>query len=329
MTMSNTIIPHEFRELSLQITDEVSRVIVGQHDVIRYSLIALLADGHLLLEGVPGLGKTMLVRTLGTALQLEFKRVQFTPDLMPADIIGTDMLEISQIGERRFRFHRGPIFTGLLLADEVNRATPKTQSALLEAMQERQVTVGGVTYPLPRPFLVLATQNPIELEGTYPLPEAQLDRFLFKINISYPSADELVQIIDRTTGIETPSANPVVDHAGINAMQTLVRGVPVATPLRQYAADLTVATHPDSATAPAIVKSVVRYGVSPRGAQALILGAKACALIDGRYNAAIEDIRGVAYAALRHRLILNYEAQADGITPDMVIEKVLDAVPAH
>jgi len=324
--MTHTIAPQDFRELAVRIMDEVSRVIVGQQAVIRYSLIALLADGHLLLEGVPGLGKTMLVRTFGATMQLEFKRVQFTPDLMPADIIGTDVLEVAQIGERRFRFHRGPVFSALLLADEINRATPKTQSALLEAMQERQVTVGGVTYPLPRPFLVLATQNPIELEGTYPLPEAQLDRFLFKINISYPSASELVEILNRTTGVETPSANPVVDNAGILAMQTLVRGVPVATPVCHYAANLTVATHPHAPSAPAMVKSTVRYGVSPRGAQALILGAKTSALLDGRYNAAISDIRDVAFAALRHRLILNYEAQADGITPDMVIEEVLGAV---
>lgn len=325
--MTHTIAPQEFRELATHIMDEVSHVIVGQHNVIRYSLIALLADGHLLLEGVPGLGKTMLVRTLGATVQLEFKRVQFTPDLMPADIIGTDVLEITQIGERRFRFHQGPIFTGLLLADEINRATPKTQSALLEAMQEQQVTVGGTTYPLPRPFLVLATQNPIELEGTYPLPEAQLDRFLFKINISYPSASELVEILERTTGIEIPSVKPVVGQADVLAMQTLVRAVPVATPVRQYAANLTVATHPNSPTAPAMVKSAIRYGVSPRGAQALILGAKTSALLNGRYNASISDIREVAFAAMRHRLILNYEAQADGITPDMVIDEVLAAVP--
>jgi MoxR-like ATPase len=325
--MQHTISPQDFQGLTAKIMNEVSRVIVGQHDVIRHTLIALLADGHMLLEGVPGLGKTMLVRTLGAVLQLGFNRVQFTPDLMPADIIGTDVLEESQIGKRGFRFHQGPIFTGLLLADEINRATPKTQSALLEAMQERQVTVSGTTYQLPRPFLVLATQNPIELEGTYPLPEAQLDRFLFKINITYPNADELVDIINRTTGNQIPSASPVVDAGGVIAMQKLIRGVPVATPVRYYAANLTVATHPQSSTAPQIVNSAVRYGVSPRGAQSLILGAKACALIDGRYNAALNDVRTVAYAAMRHRLILTYEAQADGITPDMVIEEVLAAVP--
>ncbi|TFG70688.1 MAG: MoxR family ATPase [Anaerolineales bacterium] len=325
--MTHTIAPQEFRELAARIMDEVSHVIVGQVSVVRYSLIALLADGHLLLEGVPGLGKTMLVRTLGAALQLDFKRVQFTPDLMPADIIGTDMLEITDTGNRRFRFHQGPVFTGLLLADEINRATPKTQSALLEAMQEHQVTVGGTTYPLPRPFLVLATQNPIELEGTYPLPEAQLDRFLFKINISYPSSGDLVEILNRTTGVETPSVTPVADQADILGMQTLVRSVPVATPVRQYAANLTVATHPDAPAAPEIVKKAVRYGASPRGAQALMLGAKTLALLNGRYNAAISDIREVAFAALRHRLILNYEAQAEGITADRIIEEVLAEVP--
>ncbi len=325
--MTYTIAPQEFRELAARIMDEVSHVIVGQVSVVRYSLIALLADGHLLLEGVPGLGKTMLVRTLGEALQLDFKRVQFTPDLMPADIVGTDMLEITDTGNRRFRFHQGPVFTGLLLADEINRATPKTQSALLEAMQEHQVTVGGTTYPLPRPFLVLATQNPIELEGTYPLPEAQLDRFLFKINISYPSAGDLVEILNRTTGLETPLVTPVANQADIVAMQTLVRSVPVATPVRQYAANLTVATHPDAPSAPEIVKHAVRYGASPRGAQALMLGAKTLALLNGRYNAAMSDIREVALAALRHRMILNYEAQAEGLTADRIIEEVLTVVP--
>jgi MoxR-like ATPase len=327
MSVSKTIIPQEFHELTTCILREVSRVMVGQHDVIRYTMMALLADGHLLLEGVPGLGKTMLVRTLGEVLRLQFKRVQFTPDLMPADIIGTDILEVSQTDGRGFRFHPGPVFTQFLLADEINRATPKTQSALLEAMQERQVTAGGVTHPLPNPFLVLATQNPIELEGTYPLPEAQLDRFLFKINIGYPTASELEEIIERTTGINMPSVKSIVDDAGILAMQNLVRGVPVASPVRRYAANLTVATHPQSPAAPPVVNGSVRYGASPRGSQALILGAKASALMEGRYNAAIADVREVAYAALRHRLILTYEAQADGVTPDKVIAEILSAVP--
>jgi MoxR-like ATPase len=325
--MTSELSPSQFRDLAASIEAEVARVIVGQREVVRHTLIALLANGHLLLEGLPGLGKTMLVRTLASTLQLDFSRVQFTPDLMPADIIGTDILEVTDTGERRFRFHRGPVFTNLLLADEINRATPKTQSALLEAMQERQVSMGGTTYTLAQPFLVLATQNPIELEGTYPLPEAQLDRFLFKINVGYPSADELVEIMARTTGADTPDARPVAEGATVLAMQALVRGVPVATPVSAYAAKVTVATHPDSPDAPEIARRAVRYGASPRGAQALILAGKVAALLAGRYNVALEDVRAVAPAALRHRLILTYEAEADGITPDAVIAAVLDAVP--
>jgi len=321
-----TLSPSQFRDLATRLEAEIGRVIVGQRDVVRHTLIALLADGHLLLEGLPGLGKTMLVRTLASALSLDFARVQFTPDLMPADIIGTDMLEMTDTGQRRFRFHRGPIFTHLLLADEVNRATPKTQSALLEAMQERQVSMGGTTYPLEPPFLVLATQNPIELEGTYPLPEAQLDRFLFKINVGYPSAEELIEIMARTTGSHMPVIDPVADRDTVLAMQALARDVPVATPVSAYAAQITVATHPDSPTAPDLVRRAVRYGASPRGAQALILGAKVTALLAGRYNAALEDIHAVAPAALRHRLIRTYEAEAEGIQADDVIAAVLKAV---
>ncbi|MEJ5309207.1 MAG: MoxR family ATPase [Anaerolineae bacterium] len=325
--MTTELSPSQFRDVAAAIEAEVARVIVGQREVVRHTLIALLANGHLLLEGLPGLGKTMLVRTLAATLQLDFNRVQFTPDLMPADIIGTDVLEVTDTGERHFRFHRGPVFTNLLLADEINRATPKTQSALLEAMQERQVSMGGATYSLTQPFLVLATQNPIELEGTYPLPEAQLDRFLFKINVGYPSAAELVEIMTRTTGANTPDAHPVADSATVLAMQSLVRGVPVATPVSAYAAQLTVATHPDNSAAPEIARRAVRYGASPRGAQALILGAKVAALLAGRYNVALEDVRAVAPAALRHRLILNYEAEAEGITADAIIAAILDAVP--
>jgi MoxR-like ATPase len=270
----------------------------------------------------------MLVRTLASVLQLDFKRVQFTPDLMPADIVGTDVLEVTEAGGRRFRFHRGPVFTNLLLADEINRATPKTQSALLEAMQERQVSVGGRTYPLTLPFLVLATQNPIELEGTYPLPEAQLDRFLFKVHVDYPSAEELMEIMDRTTGTTLPVVDPVADSATVRAMQALARDVPVAGAVRAYAARVTVATHPRDPAAPDLVRQAVRYGASPRGAQALILGAKVTALLAGRYNVALEDVRAVAPAALRHRLILTYAAEAEGIDADAVIAEVLDAVPA-
>lgn len=318
--------PSRFREVATQIENEVGRIIVGQRDVVRHTLIALLANGHLLLEGLPGLGKTMLVRTLAAVLRLDFTRVQFTPDLMPADIIGTDVLEVTEEGQRRFRFHRGPIFTNLLLADEINRATPKTQSALLEAMQERQVSVGGVTYALTLPFLVLATQNPIELEGTYPLPEAQLDRFLLKVTVDYPSAEELVEIMKRTTGAKVPSVAPVATSDTVLAMQAMARGVPVATPVADYAVQITVATHPHTPEAPDLVRRYVRYGASPRGAQALLLGAKVAALLAGRYNVALEDIRAVAPAALRHRIIRTYEAEADGITPDAIVQAALDAV---
>ncbi len=324
--MAAELSPSQFREIAARIEAEVGRMIVGQREVVRHTLIALLADGHLLLEGLPGLGKTMLVRTMAAVLRLRFTRVQFTPDLMPADILGTDVLEVSESGQRHFRFHRGPVFTNLLLADEINRATPKTQSALLEAMQERQVTVGGKTYPLDRPFLVLATQNPIELEGTYPLPEAQLDRFLFKINVGYPTAEELVEIVERTTGTALPQVEAVADGETVLAMQALARGVPVATPVRAYAAALTVATHPDHPGAPERVRRYVRYGASPRGTQALILGAKVAALLGGRYNVAIEDIRAVAPAALRHRLILTYAAEAEGVTADAIIAELLEAV---
>lgn len=322
--MTSPLVPSTFREMALRIEAEIARVIVGQREVVRHTLVALLANGHLLLEGLPGLGKTMLVRTLAAALQLDFTRVQFTPDLMPADILGTDVLELGD-GERRFRFHRGPVFTNLLLADEINRATPKTQSALLEAMQERQATVGGVTYPLPSPFLVLATQNPIELEGTYPLPEAQLDRFLFKVQVGYPSVEELAEITTRTTGATAPTTTPCADAATVLAMQALVREVPVATVVNTYAARLVTATQPTASTAPELVRRYVRYGASPRGAQALLVGAKATALLAGRFNAAIEDVRAVAPAALRHRLIRTYEAEADGITPDALIAAVLES----
>ncbi len=321
------ISPSQFRETAARIETEVGKVIVGQHKVVRHTLISLLADGHMLLEGLPGLGKTMLVRTLAQVLRLEFTRVQFTPDLMPADILGTDVLETSAGGQRQFRFHRGPVFTNLLLADEINRATPKTQSALLEAMQERQASVGGTTYPLPRPFLVLATQNPIELEGTYPLPEAQLDRFLLKIYVAYPSAEELVEIMARTTGATTPEVSHVAGAETVLAMQAMVRDVPVATPVATYAAQLSVATHPQNPEAPPLVQRFVRYGASPRGAQALLLGAKVVALLAGRYNVALEDVKAIAPAALRHRLILSYEAEPEGITADDVIASAVAAVP--
>jgi len=320
------ISPDQFREIAARIEAEVSKYIVGQREVIRHTLICLIAGGHVLLEGVPGLGKTMLVRTLAQVLDLEFARIQFTPDLMPADIVGTDILEEAEDGRRVFRFQAGPVFTNLLLADEINRATPKTQSALLEAMQERTVTVANHSYPLGPPFLVLATQNPIEMEGTYPLPEAQVDRFMFKVNIAYPSSQELVEILDRTTGRAEPELGVVAGGATVLAMEALAREVPVASPVSAYAARLVIATHPAGDTAPELVRSYVRYGSSPRGAQALILGGKVTALLAGRYNVAFEDLRAVASAALRHRILLNFEGQAEGVSPDDVVAKVVKSV---
>jgi MoxR-like ATPase len=320
------ISPEQFRETAARIEAEVGKYIVGQQEVVRHTLFCLVVGGHALLEGVPGLGKTMLVRTLARVLDLQFARIQFTPDLMPADIVGTDILEEAEDGRREFRFQRGPVFTNLLLADEINRATPKTQSALLEAMQERTVTVANRSYPLAPPFLVLATQNPIEMEGTYPLPEAQLDRFLFKINVDFPSSQELVEILNRTTGDVEPEIGVVADGAAVVAMGELARQVPVASPVADYAAKLVIATHPEGEAAPEMVRRYTRYGSSPRGAQALILGGKVTALLAGRYNVAFEDLRAVAPAALRHRILLNFEGQAEGVSTDDVVAEVMEAV---
>jgi MoxR-like ATPase len=321
-----TTTAEEFRERVAAIEEQVGRVIVGQRELVRYTLITLLAGGNALLEGVPGLGKTMLVRTLAQAIDCAFSRIQFTPDLMPSDIVGTNLIVENESGRREFRFEAGPIFANLVLADEINRATPKTQSAMLEAMQERSVTVAKVTRPLPEPFFVLATQNPLEMEGTYPLPEAQLDRFFFKVDVPFPAVDELVEIANRTTGALNPQAEPVADGPAIAAMQALARGVPVADHVTAYAARLLKATHPGDPGAPERVRQYVRYGASPRGMQAMILGGKIMALLDSRYNAAYDDIRQAATPALRHRLILNFEAQAEGINPDGVIEAILEEV---
>lgn len=309
-----------------RIETEVGRVIVGQGEVVREVVTALLAGGHVLLEGVPGLGKTVLVRTLGQALTLAFSRIQFTPDLMPADIVGTNIIS-EENGRREFRFQAGPVFANLLLADEINRATPKTQSALLEAMQEHTVTVGGATRPLPRPFFVLATQNPIEMEGTYPLPEAQLDRFLFKTIVRFPSADELMEIALRTTGGTQPVVARVASADEVLALHEIVRQVPVADAVTRYAVQLVLATHPDQPAAAANIKHYVRYGASPRGLQALLLAGKVRALLAGRFNVAYEDIRSVAKPALRHRFFLNFEGEAAGLTTDGLIGELLTDLP--
>jgi len=317
-----------FREVAAAVEEQVGQVIVGQRELVRHTLITLLAGGNALLEGVPGLGKTMLVRTLADAVECAFSRIQFTPDLMPSDIVGTNLIVEDETGRRYFQFEAGPIFANLVLADEINRATPKTQSAMLEAMQERSVTVAKATRPLPEPFFVLATQNPLEMEGTYPLPEAQLDRFFFKVDVPFPSAGELVEIADRTTGAVVPQAEPVADGATILAMQDLARGVPIAGHVTAYAARLLKATHPNDPGAPEIVRHYVRYGASPRGMQAMILAGKISALLDGRYNVAFDDLCQAALPALRHRLILNFEAQAEGVTTDEVIEATLQKVVA-
>ena len=315
-----------FRANFAKLSNEIGKVIVGSEEIIRGALTALFAGGHALLEGVPGLGKTMLVRTLADALSLSFSRVQFTPDLMPADIVGTNVIDQDEKGGRHFRFEQGPIFAHIILADEINRATPKTQSALLEAMQEHSVTVGQTTYQLDEPFLVLATQNPLEMEGTYPLPEAQLDRFLLKLVVRFPDREEMTEILARTTDREMPTAQPVIDGPTVLEMRSLVREVPIASHVRDYAVRLVLASHPDSDEAPPMVKQFVRYGASPRAAQALTLSAKIGALLDGRYNASFGDVSEWALATLRHRLILNFEGEAEAITTAQIIGNLLEEV---
>ena len=316
-----------FTETGRRLEEAIGQVVVGQHAVVREVLIAVLAGGHVLLEGVPGLGKTLLVRTLGQALSLRFARIQFTPDLMPADITGTNIITEDEAGRRHFSFQAGPLFANVVLADEVNRATPKTQSALLEAMQERTVTVGGETRALPSPFFVLATQNPLEMEGTYPLPEAQLDRFLFKTLVPFPGPEDLIGIIGRT--IRPPDEiTPVVTGDELLAMVRVARAVPVASAVSEYAVRLLLSTHPGREEAPDEVRRYVRAGASPRGLQALITAGQVRALLEGRYNASIEDVQALAHAVLRHRVLLNFEGQAEGLTTDALVDRLLDTVSA-
>jgi MoxR-like ATPase len=317
----------KFREVYNGLREEIGKVIVGQEAIVDGTLNALFANGHVLLEGVPGLGKTLLVRTLSQVLDLSFNRIQFTPDLMPADVLGTNMVHETDDGKRAFEFQRGPIFAHLVLADEINRATPKTQSAMLEAMQERSVTVGGKIRKLDLPFFVLATQNPIDQEGTYPLPEAQLDRFFYKLLVGYPTAEELSEIVTRTTEGSSVQVSKVVDGTTLIELQQLVQQVPVASHVKDYAIRLILATHPNTETALDITNQFLRFGSSPRGAQALLLGAKVRALTEGRFNVSFDDVAVVAPPALRHRLIVNFEAEAEGVTTDIVLDKIMAGVP--
>jgi MoxR-like ATPase len=316
----------EFQAKLGAIREEIGKVIVGQRAVIDGVLTCLLAGSHALLEGVPGLGKTMLVRTLSQTLGLDFSRIQFTPDLMPADVIGTVVLDENEQGGRAFEFRKGPIFAHLVLADEINRATPKTQSALLEAMQEQRVTVGRTTHQLEAPYFVLATQNPLEMEGTYPLPEAQLDRFFFKLEVPFPSREELHAIVDRTTTDHQTEARTVATRAEILTMQALVRRVPVARHVQDYAIRVLQATHPQGEEASPLVKRYVRTGASPRGVQAMLLAAKIGALFAGRFAASLDDVKAAAPPALRHRLLLSFEGEAEDINPDTIIAEVLTAL---
>jgi MoxR-like ATPase len=316
----------QFRDAYARLKKEIGKVIVGHADIVDGVLTCLFVSGHALLEGVPGLGKTLLVRTLSQALDLHFNRIQFTPDLMPSDIIGTNIITETPDGQRIFTFQSGPLFAQIVLADEINRATPKTQSALLEAMQEHSVTVGGTIHRLEEPFFVMATQNPIEQEGTYPLPEAQLDRFFFKLLVDYSGREEMAAILDRTTRGESPKPEKVMDGAEIRQWQQLVREVLIAPPVQDYAIRLVLATHPGGELAAQETNKFIRFGASPRGAQALVLAGKVRALLEGRYNVGFEDIRRVYLPALRHRILLNFEAQAENIPPDRVLEAILGEV---
>ncbi len=317
----------QFVERYTAVKQQIGRVIVGHEEIVHGVLTCLFVGGHCLLEGVPGLGKTLLVRTLAKALDLDFSRIQFTPDLMPADILGTNMVLETPDGRRAFEFQKGPIFTQICLADEINRATPKTQSAMLETMQEGTVTVAGTRYPLKQPFLVMATQNPIEQEGTYPLPEAQLDRFLFKLLVGYSDREQLSTIIERTTRGETVEPQKVMDGSEILKWRALVREVILAPHVQDYIVRLVLVTHPEGELSLPITSQYIRWGASPRAAQTLALTAKVRALLDGRYNVSFEDVRRVYLPALRHRIIVNFEAQAEGIEPDRVLSELLEQVP--
>ena len=301
---------------------EIAKAIIGQEDVVHEIMLAILADGNVLLEGVPGLGKTQLVKTISKVLDLSFSRIQFTPDLMPADVTGTNLI-IKEGGNNVFKFEQGPVFANIVLADEINRATPKTQAAMLEAMQEKTVTVGKNTYPLPSPYMVLATQNPIENEGTYPLPEAQLDRFIFKINMEFPTLDELKKIMDITVTNTKPVLNPVLNGSDIIEMRELIRDIPVADAVQEYALKIVLGTHPELASSPGNVKKYFMAGASPRAAQAIFLTAKARALLDGRYNVSFDDVDAVALPALRHRVMEGFEAVSEGINVDDVLKELI------
>ena len=318
--------PEQFRDLFGRLQAEIGKVIVGMSGVVRGTLAGILADGNILLEGVPGLGKTALVKTVGDVMRLDFARIQFTPDMMPADITGTNLVMEDESGRRYFQLQKGPVFNHVILADEINRATPKTQSAMLEAMQERQVSIVGETHDLPRPFFVVATQNPLEMEGTYPLPEAQLDRFLMKLKVEFPEREELREILQRTTSTDNPTATAAVDGPTILAMRELVRSVPVAPVVTDYAIRLVLATHPEKPEAPEVTRRYVRFGASPRAAQALLLVGKINALLDGRLNVSADDVKHVARPCMRHRIILNFEGEAERVDTDMIINGIVEAV---
>lgn len=309
-----------------KVEEEVGKAIIGQKDIVRQVLIAILTGGNVLLEGVPGLGKTQLVKTLSKVLELSFSRIQFTPDLMPADVVGTNIIVKDEKGGSKFEFQRGPVFANLVLADEINRATPKTQSAMLEAMQEQTVTVGKTTYSLNQPFMVLATQNPIEMEGTYPLPEAQLDRFLFKLNVKFPTLEELQDIINVTVTNNSVDLQKVINGEKILEIRKIIKDVPIAKPVVEYALKAVLATHPENQDSPEVSKKYIRFGASPRAAQAIILTSKVRALMEGRFNVSFEDIKYVAYPSLRHRFFLNFDAVADGITTDKLIGEILEGI---